>query len=67
MRANRFEISKFVCPECGNEFPIPRPKARRRKKDHIKDLYCPFCKQVVKTVEVREKDRYTSIDGSVVY
>ena len=63
MRANRFEISQFVCQECGKQFPIPRAKARRRGKGHIKDLWCPFCQKQVKTIEYRPRDFYTTMSG----
>ena len=55
MRRN-YTISYFVCPECGNTFPLPRNKDAQRKKKHIKDLYCVFCNKVVKTIENRECD-----------
>ena len=56
MRANRFEISTFTCPECGSTIPIPRQKSWRREKNHIKDLYCFTCKKTVKMIERRPKD-----------
>ncbi len=67
MRVNDFEISEFVCPECGNKFPIPRPKSMRREKKHVKDLWCPFCKKVVKTTEIKPRDRYVTMSGKVFY
>lgn len=67
MTGNKFEISNFVCPECGNKFPLPRPKSMRRGKGHIKDLYCPFCKKVVKTTEIRPRDFVEMYDGSRFY
>ena len=67
MRGNKFEISHFVCLECGHEFPLPRPKARRREKGHIKDLYCPFCKKEVKTKEIRSRDYVKTFDGKKIW
>ena len=67
MRANHFEISKFICNECGNAFPIPRPKSHRRKKNHVKDLWCPFCKKVVKTTEIKPNDYFVSMDKEIYY
>ena len=56
MRPTSFSISYFKCTECGNTIPLPRIKSARRKKNHIKDLYCPFCNEVRKTREIREGD-----------
>ena len=67
MRINKFEISQFICPECSGAFPLPRQKSWRREKGHIKDLWCPYCKKVVKTVEVRPKDIFKTLDGRVLY
>lgn len=66
MRENRFEISKFICKECGGEFPLPRQKARRRTKGHVKDLWCPYCQKVVKTTEIRPRDAFKTMDGRVI-
>ena len=67
MRANKFEISNFICPDCGKSFPLPRAKSMRREKGHIKDLYCPFCKKTVKTFEIRPRDAFATLDPTVVY
>lgn len=55
-RRNKYTISQFVCLECGNKFPLPRPMNQKREKYHIKDLYCPHCKKITKTEEVRYDD-----------
>lgn len=49
-------ISYLICPRCGNSFPIPRNKGRQRKKNHIKDIWCPFCGRVEKMKEIRYND-----------
>lgn len=67
MRGNKFVISNFVCKECGGIFPLPRPKSKKREKGHIKDLWCPFCVQYVKTQEIRDKDYFKTTDGRVIY
>lgn len=53
MSKQKYTISQCVCPDCNNIFPIPRRKNRRREKQHIKDLWCPYCKEVKKMVEYR--------------
>lgn len=35
MRENRYEISNFVCPECGGTFPLPRGNNHKREKGHV--------------------------------
>ena len=67
MRTNKFEISNFICPDCGSMFPLPRPQSCRRKKEHIKDLWCPHCKKIVKTIEIRPKDVFATYDGRIIY
>ena len=42
-RTNMF-TSYLRCEECGKQFPIMRSKGYKREKNHIKDLWCPFCK-----------------------
>ena len=43
--------SNLICPECGNIFPIPRYSGRYRCYNHIKDLWCPYCRDTTKMVE----------------
>jgi len=42
---------EFTCPECGQVITLPRKSSKKRKRGHIKDLYCPTCKEVRKFVE----------------
>ena len=67
MTENKYEISNFLCPDCGNMFPLPRAKATRRCKGHVKDLWCPFCKKTVKTIEFRPRDMFKTMSGEVFY
>ena len=67
MRVNKYEISKFICPECNGVFPLPRQKSCRREKGHIKDLWCPFCKKKVKTLEIRALDVFETLDKRIMY
>lgn len=52
------DLSMLVCPECGNTFPIMRNHGQHRKRGHIKDIWCPFCKTDRKFVEVGRGDYY---------
>ena len=67
MNANKFEISNFICIKCGNSFPLPRPQSCRRGKNHIKDLWCPSCRNKVKMIEIRPRDTFKSMSGEIYY
>ena len=54
MRSGSFDLSSLVCLECGNIFTIPRNKKERRSNGHIKDIWCPFCKNVSKHYEIQD-------------
>lgn len=58
IRKQRFTVSTFICPECGLEFPLPRLRAKQRECGHIKDLYCPRCRKVVKFEERKYNQFY---------
>ena len=65
-RRDWYNISTFVCPDCGTEMPIPRWLGRRREKGHIKDLYCPKCKKIQKFKEFNNKECYKTLDGELI-
>lgn len=67
MKRKKYTISYFICPECGNSTPLPRPLSRKRNKGHKKWLHCAFCKKDVNTTEVREGDVYMRNDGNIIY
>ena len=67
MRRKQFSISYFLCPKCDNVFPLPRPKSRMRELGHIKTLYCVFCNDMVKTIEIRSGDCYIKDDESIIF
>lgn len=67
MKKRNYSISYFICPECGNVFPLPRKKGSKRNKGHIKDLYCVDCNKIVKTTEIRSGDYYKDKNGNIIY
>lgn len=67
MKRQKFTISYFICPDCGNLMPLPRPQSRKRNKGHNKWLNCPFCNKKVNTTEVRSGDVYECDDGRIIY
>ena len=67
MNRRNYTISYCVCPNCEKMFPIPRRNSLKRNKGHIKDLYCVYCNQIVKTTEIRRGDYYVKHDGKIIY
>ena len=39
-----FSIERYTCTVCGQAMTVPR--TRRRKRGHIKHMYCIRCKKV---------------------
>lgn len=66
MRKRSFTISQFVCPECNNIIPLPRKSNRNRETGHIKDLYCPYCDKVQKTLEYKSDQPIRNMYGETV-
>lgn len=60
-------ISSFVCEDCGGVMPLPRIHGKQRAKGHIKDVYCPICKEVKKFKEIGYKENYRNMAGEVIY
>ena len=57
MRKQRYmDLSTFVCPVCNKTFPIMRNHGKQREKGHIKDIWCPYCRQERKFLEIRDGD-----------
>ena len=68
MRKQRFmDKSELICMTCGNRFPIMRNHGKPRERGHIKDIWCPFCKQDRKFQEVRRTDCVVTASGAVIY
>lgn len=49
------------------EIPIPRNHGRLRERGHIKNLYCPKCKEVKRCKEITFNETYKNLDGEIVY
>ena len=63
MRSHEFTISDFICPKCNHKQSLPRKKGKQREKGHIKNIYCPFCKEKTQHVEIRAFDSELEIIG----
>lgn len=60
------KLSTFVCSECGAELQLPRRHGQLRTKGHIKDIYCPVCKDERKFKEYTYKQCYKNLDGEII-
>ena len=67
MKRQKYNISYFICCECGNCMPLPRKCSRRRERGHIKSLFCVYCNDIVATKEVRKGDIFVKADGAYIY
>lgn len=38
--------SMLYCLRCGGSFPIRRQNNRKRPRNHVKTMWCPWCKRV---------------------
>lgn len=38
--------SMLYCLRCGGSFPIRRQNNRKRERNHVKTMWCPWCKRV---------------------
>lgn len=58
-RGNKFSIHSFYCPMCGKKtMEIPRKMSLQRGTFHRKKLYCPWCKETLNQIEVRDEQEY---------
>lgn len=64
--ARQCVISNFVCVECGDVLPLPRNHGRQRKNGHVKDIWCPKCKEVTKFKEIKYKQHFQTMDGTMI-
>lgn len=61
-----YTISQFVCPGCGKIIPIPRQNKCKRKNNHIKDLYCPWCGKIQHTKEYKSDQPIRNLNGEII-
>lgn len=61
-------ISDFYCTKCGRKgISIPRKNNKRREAGHLKNLYCPFCKDIHNAAEVRPYGQYNLEDFKIEF
>lgn len=66
MRRQSYNISNFLCPECNHLIPLPRKRKSEREAGHIKDIYCPWCDKVQKTIEYKENQPIRNANGDLL-
>ena len=63
----RVKMSSFVCPDCNKVILMLPRNHNRREKGHIKDLFCPWCKDVRKCLEIRDMETYKTMSGEIIF
>lgn len=57
MGYGKIDIHDFYCLKCGERaLSCVRPQAHRREKFHRKKLYCPHCRVMINTIEVKNDE-----------
>jgi hypothetical protein len=60
LRKREVILSKFYCTQCGKEgIPLARSKGKQREPGHLKNLWCPHCRQTNNFVEIKPYGEYT--------
>ena len=54
MGYGKIDIHDFYCIQCGERaLSCVRPQSHRRERFHRKKLYCPHCKVMINTIEIK--------------
>lgn len=58
-------MNSFYCLNCGKKImDLPRKKSNQHESLHRKKLYCPWCKQTLNAIEVRnEQERWDFLEN----
>ena len=54
MKQTRLASTDLICLECGYVTSIVRSGDRLKDDEHIKDMYCPMCKDDRKFLELKD-------------
>lgn len=67
MKKIKYTISTLVCECCGVEMYVPRKMTLTREKGHLKDIWCPVCRETKHFREYRAgRDYYKNLAGDVI-
>ena len=67
MKQTRLASTDLICLECGYINTIIRRGDRLKVDEHVKDIYCPVCKEDRKFLELRDASifwyKYNNVDN----
>lgn len=66
-RNGEINISVCVCPDCGGKMFVPRSLARQRKDNHLKWMWCPYCKKKRNMLEHKGNRFYKTLSGEYIW
>lgn len=52
------KMTNLLCPHCGNVSTIQRMTNSLKEEGHSKNLNCPYCKSMQRTIEIPDMDSY---------
>ena len=59
MKRTSRTMHRFFCTNCGREgLPLARKVSHQHQKGHLKNLYCPHCREEHNHVEIRPFGAY---------
>lgn len=65
-KRNNVLLSQCVCQKCQTVLTVPRIHGQMRENGHVKDLWCPTCKQVEHFTEIKYNQFYKNMLGEVI-
>lgn len=58
-RNKKYTIHSFYCPNCGKKtLDLPRSLSSQKESMHRKKMYCPWCKETLNQIEVKNDQEY---------
>ena len=58
-KRKQFNMHRFYCPLCGKKtMELPRSKSSQHETLHRKKLYCPWCKETLNQIEIKNDEEY---------
>lgn len=62
MKRGRYFISRLQCSECNHIMTVPRYHNNKRKRHHIKTMYCPYCQIETDFIELEDFEDWVKND-----
>lgn len=55
----KYTMHSFYCPNCGKKtFDLQRSLSTQKESMHRKKMYCPWCKETLNQIEIRNDKEY---------